>query len=86
MILLVGSVVLIALNIVRFSSSTVASARDGDPSRAHGTVVFEVTDGVARTVKYLVIPAALLLVGGVLVGSSRRDDRVHQLRVDAEND
>jgi len=84
MILLLGSVILIGINIVRFSSSTVASARDGQPGAVYGhqSAVLEVSDGVSRTVKFIVIPAALLLIGGVLVNNTRRDDRVHQLRAE----
>lgn len=83
MILLLGSVILIAINIVRFSSSTVAKARDDQArsGRGHQTTVLEVADGLSRTVKFIVVPAALLLIGGVLINNTRRDDRVHELRV-----
>ena len=88
MILLIGSVLLIGINIVRFSSSTVARARDERPvsGRGHHAAVLEVTDGLSRTVKYLVVPAALLLVGGVLINNTRRDDRIHDLRVETEEE
>ncbi len=83
MILLVGSVILIGINIGRFSSSTVARARDEQPGGyGHQVAVLEVSDGVSRTVKFLVIPAVLLLIGGVLINNTRRDDRVHELRAD----
>lgn len=88
MILLVGSVILIGINIVRFSSSTVANARDDHPSsgQGHQAAMLEVADGMARTVKFLVVPAALLLVGGVLLSNRRRDDRVHELRATTGED
>ena len=88
MILLIGSVLLIGINIVRFSSSTVARARDdrSSPGQGHHAAVLEVADGLSRTVKYLVVPAALLLVGGVLINNTRRDDRVHDLRVETEDE
>ena len=81
MILLLGSVILLGINIGRFSSSTVASAINGQSVNGHGkqAAVLEVSNGVSRTVKFLVIPATLLLIGGVLVNNTRRDDRVHQL-------
>jgi hypothetical protein len=81
-ILLVGSVLLIGINIVRFSSSTVARARDEQSGGyGHQAAVLEVSDGVSRTVKFIVIPATLLLIGGVLINNTRRDDRVHELHV-----
>jgi len=87
MILLVGAVMLIATNIVRVSSGTVASARDdqGRAGQGRQAAMLEVSNGLVRTVKYLVVPAALLLVGGVLVNNTRRDDRVHELRVEPED-
>ena len=88
MILLIGSVILIGVNIVRFSSSTVASAREDRSSvgQGHQAAVREVADGLAMTVKYLVVPAALLLIGGVLINNTRRDDRVHELRAETGDD
>ena len=49
MILLIGSVLLIGINIVRFSSSTVARARDERPpsAKGHHAAVLEVTDGLS---------------------------------------
>lgn len=88
MILLLGSVILLGINIGRFSSSTVASASSGQPGNGHGkqAAVLEVSDGVSRTVKFLVIPATLLLIGGVLINNTRRDDRVHQLHANVDED
>jgi hypothetical protein len=88
MILLLGSVILIGINIVRFSSSTVARAREDQPGGGYGpqAAVLEVSDGVSRTVKFLVIPAALLLIGGVLINNTRRDDRVHELRAETDEE
>lgn len=86
MVLLLGSLVLITVNLVRFGSSTVANARPAEQGGLRGgetNAVLELSDGVARTVKYVVIPAALLLIGGVLVRGGRSDDRVHELRVGA---
>lgn len=86
MILLIGSVILIGINIGRFSSSTVAHARDEQSGGyGHQAAVLEVSNGVSRTVKFLVIPAALLLIGGVLVNNTRRDDRVHELRAETDD-
>jgi len=84
MILLIGSVILIGINIGRFSSSTVDRSRDDQPAGGYGSqlAVQEVSDGVSRTVKFLVIPAALLLIGGVLINNTRRDDRIHELRAE----
>lgn len=88
MILLLGSVILLGINIGRFSSSTVASASSGQLGNGHGkqAAVLEVSDGVSRTVKFLVIPATLLLIGGVLINNTRRDDRVHQLHANVDED
>ena len=87
LVLLVGSVLLIAATLVRFGSSTVARAREGERGGRPSTepqAVLEVSDRLARTVKYLVAPAALLLVGGVLLRSARRDERIHELHVDVD--
>jgi membrane-associated PAP2 superfamily phosphatase len=85
-ILLVGSLLMIGSILARFGTSTVANARnrDGDPSPARHQAVLEVSNSVARTVKYIVVPAGLLLLGGVLMRSGRRDERVHELNVQTE--
>ncbi|HAV65288.1 MAG TPA: hypothetical protein DCY13_23310 [Verrucomicrobiales bacterium] len=87
MILLVGSLVLITVNLVRFSSAAVASARHGETvGSGENQAVMELSDGVVRTVKYVVVPAALLLLGGVLIRGGRDDDRLHGLRVETGED
>jgi hypothetical protein len=86
LLLLVGSLLMIGSTLVRFGTSTVVNARDRDHGAAvpEHQVVMDISHGVARTVKYVVVPAALLLLGGVLVRSGRRDDRVHELRAETE--
>lgn len=86
LVLLVGGLLLIGATLVRFGTSTVARARDGVSGR-HPTepqAVLEVSNQLARTVKYLVAPAALLLLGGALLRGGRRDDRVHELQVEVD--
>jgi hypothetical protein len=88
LILLVGGLVTIGSMLVRFGTSTEARARSGNPSLdpARRQAVMDVSDEVTRTVKYWVVPAGLLLLGGVLVRGSRRDDRVHELDVETEGE
>jgi hypothetical protein len=83
LVLLVGSLLLIGTMLVRFGTSTVARARAGDHGRnpTEPQAVLEVSNRLARTVKYIVAPAALLLLGSVLLRSGRRDERVHELQV-----
>ena len=87
-VLLLGSLLMIGSMLVRFGSTTVVNARGGDagsPLPEHQAVL-DVSQGVSWTVKYVVVPAALLLLGGALVRSGRRDDRVHELRVETEEE
>jgi len=86
-ILLAGSLLIIGSMLARLGTATVASARDGDDiGSPRNQAVIDVGHSVARMVKYVVVPAGLLLLGGVLLRSGRRDDRVHQLNVEAEGD
>lgn len=83
LVLLIGSLLLIGTMLVRFGTSTVARAREGErgPNPTEPQAVLDVSNRLARTVKFLVAPAALLLLGGVLIRSGRRDERVHELHV-----
>jgi hypothetical protein len=85
-ILLVGSLLTIGSMLARYGTSSVARARDGEtkPSPARNQALLEVSDSVARTVKYMVVPAGLLLLGGVLIRGGRRPDRTHELRAETE--
>lgn len=87
-VLLAVSLLVIAVLVVRVGTATVARARAGEtpPLGAQQQAVLDVSQSVARTVKYLVIPAALLLLGGVLIRGGRRDERVHELRVETNDD
>jgi ribosomal protein S12 methylthiotransferase accessory factor YcaO len=87
-LLLAVSLLVIAVMVVRIGTATVAGARAGEPSPqgAQQQAVLEVSQSVTRTVKYLVIPAALLLLAGVLIRGGRRDERVHELRVETSDD
>lgn len=79
--MLIGGLLLIMVNVVRLGSATVASARgDAMPAGGEAGAVIELSADVARTVKYLVIPAVLLLIGGVLVRSGDEDGRAQELR------
>lgn len=86
LILLVGSLIMIGSMLVRFGTSSVASARTGEsrPDAARHQAVVDVSDDLARTVKYWVVPAGLLLLGGVLLRTGRRDDRMHELNVESD--
>ncbi len=86
LMLLVCSLLLIGAMLVRFGTSTVARAHDGEPGAggAGPQAVLEVSEQLSRTVKYLVAPAALLLLGGALIRGGRRDDRSHELRVEVD--
>lgn len=86
LILLLGGLVLIGSMLVRFGTSTVVRAREGggESQVAEPQAVLEVSNRLVRTVKYLVAPAALLVLGGALIRSGRRDDRVHELRVEVD--
>ena len=86
--MLVGSLLLMAGNLARYGTTTLVRPRDRAAQGAGGNheALAAVSDGLARTVKFFVIPGALLLLSGVLLRSSRRDDRAHQLSVETETD
>lgn len=86
--MLVGSLLLVAGNLARYGTATLVDARDRAAQGAGGNheALAAVGDGLARTVKFFVIPGALLLLSGVLLRSSRRDDRAHRLTVETEPD
>jgi len=86
LVLLVGSLLLIGSMLVRFGTSSVVRARAGDGGlpATEPQAVIEVSNRLVSTVKYLVAPAALLLLGGALIRSGRRDDRAHELRVQVD--
>ena len=88
LILLVASLLLIAGSLARYGTATL---RGGQNNAAPATGVDHealttASAALARTVKFIVIPGALLLLGGVLLRSSRRDGRIHQLSVETEPD
>lgn len=84
--LLVGSLLLLGVMLVRFGTSSIARARDTESGRvaAEPQAVLDLSERIALTVKYVVAPAALLLLGGALIRSGRRDDRDHELRVELD--
>jgi hypothetical protein len=88
LLLLIGSLLMIGSMLVRFGTATVARASDGGENRPaqEPQAVLDLSNGLARTVKYVVVPAALLLLGGVLLRSGRTQERAHELRVETGED
>lgn len=88
LVLLLGSLLLIGALLIRFGSSTVAKASVGHAgiTAAEQQAVLEVRHALVRTVKYLVVPAALLLGGSAMIRGGRRDEREHELRAETENE
>jgi len=88
LVLLLGGLILIGVLLIRFGSSAVARASIGEPGlgAVEPQAVLEVRHALVRTVKYLVVPAALLLGGSALIRGSRRDEREHELRAETDDE